>query len=71
MKKINKILVGIDVFDKSNVALKRAFMLAKEHDASLTIVHAVQVPWLSIPSYFGSEALDIDMEGIRKKLEKR
>ncbi len=71
MKKIKRILVGIDVFDKSNAVLKRAFMLAKEHDAFLTIVHAVQVPWLSVPSYFSSEALGVDTDGIRKKLEKK
>ena len=71
MKKIKRILVGIDVFTKSNAVLKRAFMLAKEHNASLTIVYAVQVPWLSVPSYFGSEALDVDKEGIHKKLEKK
>ncbi len=71
MKKIKRILVGIDVFDKSNSVLKRAFMLARAHNASLTFVHAVQVPWLSVPSYFGSEALDIDREGIQKKLEKK
>ncbi|NOR51842.1 MAG: hypothetical protein GQ470_04405, partial [Gammaproteobacteria bacterium] len=71
MKKIKRILVGIDVFDKSNVVLKRAFMLAKEHNAFLTIVHAVQVPWLSVPSYFSSEALGVDTDGIRKKLEKK
>ena len=73
MKKIKRILVGIDVFDRSNAALKRAFMLAKEHNASLTIVHAVEVPWLSVPSYFTSDAdaLDVDREGIQKKLEKK
>ena len=71
MKKIKRIIVGIDVFNKSNAVLKRAFMLAGEHNASLTIVHAVQIPWLSVPSYFSSEALDIDSEGIQKKLEKK
>ena len=71
MKKIKRILVGIDVFEKSNSVLKRAFMLAKEHDASLFIVHAVQVPWLSLPGYFASDTLDVDKEGIQKKLEKK
>lgn len=71
MKKIKRILVGIDVFDKSNSVLNRAFMLAKEHDASLFIVHAVHVPWLSLPSYFASDSLDVDREGIQKKLEKK
>ncbi|RLA67050.1 MAG: hypothetical protein DRQ78_03275 [Epsilonproteobacteria bacterium] len=71
MKKIKRILVGIDVFDKSNAVLKRAFMLAEEHNASLTFVYAAQVPWLSVPSYFSSEALDLDREGIQKKLEKK
>ena len=71
MKNIKRILVGIDVFDRSNAVLKRAFMLAKEHNASLTIVYAVQVPWLSVPSYFTSDALGVDREGIQKKLEKK
>ncbi|MEA2048625.1 MAG: universal stress protein [Campylobacterota bacterium] len=71
MKKIKRILVGIDVFDKSNFVLKRAFMLAKEHDATLFIVHAVQVPWLSVPGYFSSDSLDIDRDGIERKLEKK
>lgn len=71
MKKIKRILVGIDVFDKSNIVLKRAFMLAKEHNAYLTIVHAVQVPWISLPSYFTSAPLAIDKVGIQKKLEKK
>lgn len=71
MKKIKRILVGIDVFDKSNAALKRAFMIAEEHNTSLTIVHAVQVPWLSLPGYFASDALGVDKEGIQKKLEKK
>ena len=71
MKKIKRILVGIDIFDKSNLVLKRAFMLAKEHDATLFIVHAVQVPWLSVPGYFSSDALDIDRDGIEKKLKKK
>lgn len=71
MKKIKRILVGIDVFDKSNLVLKRAFMLAQEHDATLFIVHAVQVPWLSVPGYFSSDALDIDRDGIEKKLKKK
>ncbi len=71
MKKIKRILVGIDVFEKSNSVLKRAFMLAKEHEASLFIVHAVKVPWLSLPGIFASDPLDIDSEGIQKKLEKK
>jgi nucleotide-binding universal stress UspA family protein len=46
-------------------------MLAKEHDASLFIVHAVQVPWLSVPGYFSSDSLDVDRTGIQKKLDKK
>ena len=30
MKKLKRIVVGIDVFEKSNNVLKRAFMLAKK-----------------------------------------
>ncbi len=71
MKNIKRILVGIDVFDKSNLVLKRAFMLAEEHNASIYLVHAVQVPWLSLPSYFASDALDIDSKGIEKRFNKK
>jgi len=71
MKKLKRIVVGIDVFAKSNNVLKRAFMLAKENRAELFIVHAVQTPWLSIPSYFGAKEIAVDTKGITKKIEKK
>jgi nucleotide-binding universal stress UspA family protein len=70
MKKLNRILVGIDVHERSNDVLKRALILAKEHKADLFIVHAVRTPWLSVPSYFGSKEIGIDTEAMGKKIEK-
>ena len=71
MKKIKRILVGIDINERSNNVLKRALSLANEHKADLFIVHAVKVPWLSVPSYFGSKELDVDTEAISKKIQKK
>jgi len=70
MKKLKKIVVGIDVFEKSDNVLKRALMVAKDNNADLFIVHAVKTPWLDVPSYFGSKDIAIDKEGIKKKIEK-
>ena len=71
MKKIKRILVGIDVHERSNDVLKRALNMANEHKADLFIVHAVKVPWLSVPSYFGSKDLGVDSDAISKKIEKK
>ena len=71
MKKLKRIIVGIDIFAKSNSVLKRALMIARENKAELFIVHAVQTPWLSIPSYFGGKEISVDIEGIKKKIEKK
>lgn len=71
MKKLKRIVVGLDVFEKSNDVLKRALALASEHKANLLIVHAVRTPWLSVPSYFGSKEIGIDKERITKKIEKK
>jgi K+-sensing histidine kinase KdpD len=69
MKKLKRMIVGIDIFAKSNNVLKRAFMVAKENKAELFIVHAVQTPWFSVPSYFGGKEISVDTEGIKKKIE--
>ncbi len=71
MKKIKRIIVGIDIFAKSDNVLKRALMVAKENKAELFIIHAVQTPWFSVPSYFGSKEIVIDKEGITKKIGKK
>ena len=71
MKKLKRIVVGLDVFEKSNDVLKRALALANEHKANLLIVHAVRTPWLAVPSYFGSKEIGIDKEGITKQIEKK
>ena len=71
MKKIKRILVGIDVFEKSNNVLKRALDIATQNEAELFIVHAVETPWLSMPSFFGSKELEIDIKGITRTIEKK
>ena len=71
MKKIKRIVVGIDISEKSDHVLTRALNLANEQKADLFVVHAVRTPWLSVPSYFGSKDIGIDTEGITKKIEKK
>lgn len=71
MKKIQKIIVGLDIFEESNNVLKRALMIAKQNKAELFIVHAVQTPWFSVPSYFGSKEITVDIKGVTKKIEKK
>ena len=72
MKNLKRMIVGIDIFAKSNNnVLKRALMLAKESKAELFIVHAVQTPWFSVPSYFGGKEITVDTKGITKRIEKK
>jgi len=71
MKKLKRIIVGIDIFEESNNVLKRALMMAKQNKAELFIIHAVQTPWFSVPSYFGSKEITVDTKGITKKIEKK
>jgi len=71
MRKLKRIVVGIDISEKSDNVLKRALMIAKENEAELFIAHAVETPWLSVPSYFGSKELVIDIEGIKQTIEKK
>ena len=71
MKKLKRIVVGLDIIEKSNNVLKRALSIANEHKASLFIVHAVRTPWLEAPTYFGSKDISIDKEGITKTIEKK
>lgn len=44
---INKILVATDLSDKSEMALKRAFLLAKEWSSELFILHVVKKSFFS------------------------
>ena len=71
MKQVKRIIVGIDIFSGSNNVLKRALMVAKRNKAELFLVHAVQIPWFSVPSYFGGKEITIDIKGITKKIEKK
>lgn len=71
MKKLKKIVVGIDIFSKSNNVLKRALIIARENKAELYIVYIVETPWLSLPDYFGGEEISIDTKTLKKKISKK
>lgn len=71
MKKLKRIVVGIDINEKSDHVLTRALNLANEQKADLFVVYAVRTPWLAVPSYFGSKDIGIDTKGITKKIEKK
>lgn len=71
MKKLKRMIVGIDISEKSDNVLKRALIIAQENKAELFVVTAVSTPWVSIPSYFGSKDIIIDKKGISKKIEKK
>jgi nucleotide-binding universal stress UspA family protein len=71
MKEVKRIVVGIDIFEKSTHILKRALMLAARHDAEVFVLHAVKTPWFDVPKYFGSDDVAIDTDEIAKKIEKQ
>ena len=71
MKKLQRILVAIDVFANPDNVLKRAFILAQENEAELYIVHAVKVPLFSIPDYFGSKKVAVNIKGIKNEIEQK
>ncbi len=71
MKKLQRILVAIDVFANPNNVLKRAFMLAKENEAELFIVQVIKVPLFSIPDYFGSKKVTVNIKGIKEEIEQK
>ena len=71
MKEVKRVLVGLDVTEKSNNVLKRALSIANEHKADLFVVHAVSTPWVGVPSYFGGKDIAIDHESIAKHIEKK
>lgn len=69
MNQLERIVVAIDVFGNPQKVLRRAFMLAKENDASLYVVQAVETPLFAVPDFFSSKKVSIDIEGIKKKIE--
>ncbi len=71
MKNLKRIIVGIDVGSKSNHVLKRALILAKQNKAKLFIMHVIEAPWFSLPSYFGGEDDTIDTKALHKKIDKK
>lgn len=71
MKKLQRILVAIDVFANSDKVLKRAFMLAQENKAELFIVQAIEVPLFSIPNYFGAKKVSVNIKGIKGEIEQK
>ncbi len=71
MKKVKKLIVGIDLGSKSNHVLKRALMIAKQNKAKLFIMHVIEAPWFSLPSYFGAADDTIDTKALQKKIDKK
>jgi len=71
MKKLERILVAIDVYANPDNVLKRAFMLARENKAELYIVQAVQVPMFSVPDYFGSKNVEVNIKGIKEEIRQK
>lgn len=71
IKKLKRIIVGLDIVEKSDNVLKRALMLANDNKSDLFIVHAVQVPWLAMPNYHNTGKISIDKSSIEKMIEKK
>lgn len=71
LKKLKRIIVGIDIFSKSNNTLKRALMLARQNKAELYIVHVVDTPWLELPSFLGAKEISVDIKSLKNKIEKK
>ena len=71
MKKLQRILVAIDVYANPDDVLKRAFMRAEENEAELYVVQAIQVPLFSVPDYFGSKNVTVNIKGIKADIEEK
>lgn len=71
MKKLQRILVAIDVYANPDDVLKRAFMRAEENEAELYIVQAIKVPLFSLPDYFGSKDVTVNIKGIKAEIEEK
>lgn len=69
MKKPKRIVVGLNVFERSNHILKRALLTAKENDAELFFVQAIETPWFAVPDFFGSKNIVVDTKAIEEKIE--
>lgn len=69
MEKIHRILVGLDVIEKSDNVLKRALQIAAENKTDLFVVHAVHIPWLSMPNYVNTDEISVDKSSIEKMIE--
>lgn len=71
LKKLKRVIVGIDIFSKSNNTLKRALMLARQNKSELYIVHVVDTPWLELPSFLGGKEMSVDVKALKQKIEKK
>lgn len=67
MKKFDNIVVGLDISKTSISVLQRAFLLAKESDAKVTIVHAINTSWFT--ELFSSSNLEELQTQTRKNIE--
>lgn len=66
MKKLQRVLAAVDYSEPAKAAFDRALALSKQHDAELTVVHAVPSEWPF--NWHGRERLDL-LAGLRRKAE--
>jgi nucleotide-binding universal stress UspA family protein len=66
MEKINEIIAAVDTSAMADEVLKRAIAVSREHNADLTVVHAIEVPFMEFP-FLES----IDEDAVKEKLEAR
>ncbi len=71
MEKIHRILVGLDVIEKSDNVLKRALQIAAENQTDLFVVHAIHIPWLAMPNYLNTDEISVDKSSIEKMIENK
>jgi nucleotide-binding universal stress UspA family protein len=64
MGKINEIIAAVDASAMADEVLKRAIAISGEHNADLTVIHAIEVPFVEFP-FLES----IDEDAVREKLE--
>lgn len=69
MKNPRRIVVGLNVFEGSNHIVKRALIVARENEAELFFVQAIETPWFSVPDFFGSRSIVIDTKAIEEKIK--
>jgi nucleotide-binding universal stress UspA family protein len=62
--KINEIIAAVDTSAMADEVLKRAIAISGEHNADLTVIHAIEVPFVEFPFLE-----TIDEEAVKEKME--